>query len=786
MNRDLKYYACLWLLAVACIVAARLPLFGQLNGVWAVDDGERIKKTNLSHTLKTSTLNAVGRIKSGSAVDTIKLFGMRNEVVAFQLILQSGASATTNVNVTLDELTKTASPAFTIDNAEWDGDPFNYVGRHIEMFVMHYMNIDVRTNESYIWYSSSRPGGRTSPTVVVDPVWPLTEFSGLHGEQLIPFEAASGAKTNGQGGAPFTVAANQNQTVWVDVYIPRTAPSGTYHGNLVVMDGIIPIVRHTIPVRLRVYNATLPDSMSLPTTAYPDENQISLNHATGGAHPDSWTAAWYDMFRKYQQLGKRHRYNLQRSDSRVATQFGSEMLAGLTGTLFTRDSGYAGPGEGRGPELYHIGVYSQPNKSTRDDQGYKSGFGNVRSALSVVNADTASWRGYWQDAAQEWADSFAIHAPNTIVQKYGPEEASVEGGRNADTSVFYDMRRKAQWLKDGGSGIPYSFSMNFRPEAKLMMTALSDGGTFWIAPGAAGFIYSNPTFGLNPYAAGLVLDSVTNWKAAGITLGMYGGFRPGVGTMMIDAPAIDQRANPWIVWKLGLTGGFRHWLTGNGEMTAGYNPWSKDYRMTDGTSGNWGDGTFIYSGQTRASLSGDSRGLSGPIAGVRLKNWRRGAQDYEYLALATSLGIDVTAIVAGIVNKVGDQLDRTIPVPLDGWAQHGYQYESARLALAEAIESVSGLELPTGTIGAIPSSHAYGGGSSTLTWTSIDAENVTITPTIGSVGASGSTAVSVATTTTYTLTVSNSVGFRQYTATITVAAAPPAPTQYILLPMVRQ
>ncbi|MGA9115265.1 MAG: hypothetical protein WB626_00650, partial [Bacteroidota bacterium] len=135
---------------------------GTIVRVWAVDDGERIRKTRLNHPLATSSSN---KVWNGSSVS---LFGARNEIVAFQLILETGAAAASGVNVTLDSLSRQGSPAYAIRN-RGGSDPYNFVGRRIELFVAHYMNVTERST-LIPWWSTARPGASG------DPHWLNSDF----------------------------------------------------------------------------------------------------------------------------------------------------------------------------------------------------------------------------------------------------------------------------------------------------------------------------------------------------------------------------------------------------------------------------------------------------------------------------------------------------------------------------------------------------------------------------------------------------------------------------------
>ena len=102
-----------------------------IAAVWALDDGTKIKADALSHALKARNGTFDGQ--------TIKIFGARNETVAFQVIVEGGSAATSDVNVTLDAVG-------TIKNGAVSNDPDTYfVGRNIELFQQVYLNVRKRS-----------------------------------------------------------------------------------------------------------------------------------------------------------------------------------------------------------------------------------------------------------------------------------------------------------------------------------------------------------------------------------------------------------------------------------------------------------------------------------------------------------------------------------------------------------------------------------------------------------------------------------------------------------------
>jgi hypothetical protein len=85
--------------------------------------------------------------------------------------------------------------------------------------------------------------------------------------------------------------------------------------------------------------------------------------------------------------------------------------------------------------------------------------------------------------------------------------------------------------------------------------------------------------------------------------------------------------------------------------------------------------------------------VQGPFASLRLKHWRRGIQDVDYLTLAAVISPTRTAeIVAGIVPTVlweygvSDPEDPTWLLADISWSTDPDDWEAARAELADIIE----------------------------------------------------------------------------------------------------
>jgi hypothetical protein len=88
--------------------------------------------------------------------------------------------------------------------------------------------------------------------------------------------------------------------------------------------------------------------------------------------------------------------------------------------------------------------------------------------------------------------------------------------------------------------------------------------------------------------------------------------------------------------------------------------------------------------------------LNGPIASIRLKEWRRGIQDIDYVTLANQYDPAATQAIVNSVaksvlweNGVSDTSDPTWVKCDIGWSINPDTWEAARAQLANIIEAHS-------------------------------------------------------------------------------------------------
>src|SRR5678816_394370 len=80
------------------LAALLLPInaYASVQAVWAVNDGEKVERDDLNNSNKSSNSAWDGR--------KVKVFGARNEIIAFQVIVQAGTSSIQKLSVSLNEL----------------------------------------------------------------------------------------------------------------------------------------------------------------------------------------------------------------------------------------------------------------------------------------------------------------------------------------------------------------------------------------------------------------------------------------------------------------------------------------------------------------------------------------------------------------------------------------------------------------------------------------------------------------------------------------------------------
>src|SRR5690606_1379777 len=172
----------------------------------------------------------------------VRVFGARNEVVAFQLIVEADASGIDQLAVALPRLIGPNGSALVYKPPA--PDPTEYDDRPIQLFVAHYMHVDMASHASWVY-------ARDSAAAPPDP-------TGWKPVKLVPENAT-------KGGLPTTVGADHTQSIWIEIYTGRDRPAGRYTGAIeIVADG----QRQSVPVELELFDFDLPDRNSMHAMLY--------------------------------------------------------------------------------------------------------------------------------------------------------------------------------------------------------------------------------------------------------------------------------------------------------------------------------------------------------------------------------------------------------------------------------------------------------------------------------------------------------------------------------------
>lgn len=280
------------------LLFAQSPTLRTPFAVWAVHDGVKVKRDARAHPDRLRNAVWDGR--------TIRLVAARNEVIAFQIVVEAGPSGLDGLSAALPILSRRGGG--TIAYRAPTIDPTEYRDRPIQVFSEHYMSVTRASRATWVF----RPESPTAPR----------DALGWMPVQLVPENARPG-----RGGFPIRVDANQNQAIWFDIYVPRAIAAGSYRGEVVISarGGT-----RRIPIELDVVDVQLPDENTLPAMVYYQGDQPERYH---GRNLDP----------AYHRFAKRHRVEFVHAYDPARAR---AALDRLTGRDFTRDHGYEGPGEG--------------------------------------------------------------------------------------------------------------------------------------------------------------------------------------------------------------------------------------------------------------------------------------------------------------------------------------------------------------------------------------------------------------------------------------------------------
>jgi hypothetical protein len=628
-----------------------------ITAVWANDGEDKVTQDELRASSGQTVTNSLW---NGT---TITLFGARNEVINFNLILEAATATAKNVSVTLSNLNgpKGSVIRYAPRPAK---DLFNWTSTESELFYVRYLQILGLSNYGYgtlaTWQEATFPQRAQCPTGTGCAWIDRPVANKYYPDIAVPIELIP----------TFTIAAANNQSIWADIYIPKTVATGVYAGTISIREN--GNVTYILPISLKVRKFTLPDGPSSKTMLFTSYSDLSprYGNATVQALQNQMLVA--------------HRHKISLIDDNFGQGFGtlqptSQWVPYLTGSGFTSSNGYAGPGVGIGQDVFSIGTYG---------------------TMTEGGSET---RKLFTDQFNGWEGWFEANSPSTERFVYLCDEIDCQ-------IVKPSLKTQLQWWSSI-TGVGKNLHTMATQVLVTAPTELSDPTSTW--PFSQG--NWNGRRWVNGYTIRdqAAADAVLKQEPAR-RLFAYNGDRPGAGSMETEDDGTSLRElawgqykkqiDRWFIWESTYYDSYQAGGPGNTDLfttaqTFGMLPGNRKNKCSDPiygriscTSAN-GNGVLIYPG-TDNVFPNSSYGISGPIASLRLKHWRRGIQDVDYLTLAAAIN---PADVANLVNQmvpsvlweqqcVNPKNDCTYTYSPIAWSNTPDDWESARAQLAHIID----------------------------------------------------------------------------------------------------
>ena len=634
-----------------------------ISAVWANDGGDKVSQDELraSNGVENVTGTVKNRLWDGQ---TIHLFGAANESISFDLVLEAAMEQAPSVSISFDSLTGPQGSMIQ-NNRQAVGDGvFDYVGRPIELFYVRYLQIQGVSTFGYFRGDERQLPARFQAT---SHLWKdRPDHNKFYPDALIPLELVS----------TFSISQGQNQSIWSDIFISKTQAPGLYTGTVSVSEN--GVVTHTIPVSLTVAPFALPDTPALTAFTNLDAQDIQ--------------GRWFGQYTNWQQPGGAvirqvvDRYVQYLKRNRITAISGEPECAGLptaaalahcgsvdisvekrfTGDLFTTANGYDGPGVGQGLSLYSYGTY-----------GAWGGASDEQSMWNVV------------DPVGQY---FQTKFPNVEAIIYLEDEPPAYD--------FSKIENWAHWVaSDPGPGrfvktlstARYSSGNLYMPDLDIPMEGAGIGECSSPPQTYGCFNNDNAVFTTNLIST---LQAKPNHEAW-----MYNYNHPGTGTSNTEDDGISMRTFGWIQHKMGISHWF-YWYANIDSQSVDLLAQACTWGCGTGSDPIWGqnsyanftngNGNLVYPG-TDNNPGHISYGVNGPFGSLRLKEWRRGIEDGDYLAIAKQINPNaVQEVVQTVMPKAlwenaapgGDVSYFYGPI---SWSSNPDVWESGRAQLAQII-----------------------------------------------------------------------------------------------------
>lgn len=465
----------------------------------------------------------------------------------------------------------------------------------------------------------------------------------------------------------FTVYASSSQMIWWDVYLDKSLAAGTYTGTITVKEGVT--TSTSIPVSLKVYNNTLPDTPTLPAMVYVENGDVQTRlRGSNCASPE--TEPCRENLKRFYQMLHAHGVSPIGNDRTTSDSPWEIDVTRLSGTLYSSTTGYYGRGQDTGDPIYSIGTYA----------GWQANWGttNATTICSHLSAWATWFKNNYPSVKSLWYISDEGADTNANDEKWAQWNSTVTTCQVAGYAINNFLTHS---FDDAKNNVPH---VNMPCQSSMIGVASTT-------------IQTDAEY----YSQGLTPGTTTSC--------VYNGSRPSWGTITED---MDDGTSPLALFtslhKKNL-GVYFYWnatyyndyQSGRGQndlwnvaQTFGATPSSDALDGLKSNNYSNGDGVLMYPG-TDTLFPSDSRGVNAPYPGVRLKLMRDGIQYFDYIAMAkainatTTNSIEATLLPSPIMwelqcHNLGDC---TYVWGKPTWSDDPDIWESNRETLAQIIDS---------------------------------------------------------------------------------------------------
>jgi len=433
------------------------------------------------------------------------------------------------------------------------------------------------------------------------------EPAGWFPDALIPFRNPyTGTNLVGAvyDAVPFDVAQEENQPVWVEAYVPDGTAAGIYQGTVTVSADDEDDVE--IGVTLKVWDFTLPDTAS----------QKSLMGVYTPAIANAHGVALYSSdYITYEEL-----YSRFMIEHRIMPQspYGTTPDKSNDGSL---DFGQMRSSKTAGEWLAY---YLDELKANAVDfwfaRWYYYDGDEYDEALTTIPFSTTNNLAHLTRLFTDMHSYFQTNGWLDKLDLYIYDEP-------ATAQAYTNIRDRAEFLHA------------IDPDLNVLVTKQPGAHPEWAS--LVGHVDTwVPIVGLFNY------DDMAERVAAGDEVWSYTVknqdlLHPGVPKWYLDYPAINYRINSWINRFHGASGVLK--------SPYGF-PVADPADIWENPGIGWGGGATAYQGYDLYPGTASLVGFNGPVATIRFKQLREGAEDFEYMQMLTDFGEE--SFVTGTVGSV--------------------------------------------------------------------------------------------------------------------------------------